>query len=140
LSVIPVAALQAELARRQGQLGSLIKEHDDVSRRLDAVRAEIEALGGTVNGTASRGLRGGPRRGRSASGARRRRKYPRNATNLGEALAAALKGKQMSVTEAAEAVQKAGYKSTSRNFRVIVNQHLLKSPFKRVGRGVYTVK
>src|SRR5690349_2271501 len=52
LSVIPVADLQAELARRQRQLGSLIAEHNEVSRRLDAVRSEIEALGGTVNGTA----------------------------------------------------------------------------------------
>jgi alkylation response protein AidB-like acyl-CoA dehydrogenase len=136
--MISVVALQAELARRQGQLGSLIKEHADVSSRLDAVRAEIEALGGTVNGTASRGRRGGTRRGRSASGARGRR--PQNAASLADSLVKVLQGKEMSVPDVVEAVQKAGYRSSSKNFRVIVNQHLLKSPFKRVGRGVYTVK
>jgi hypothetical protein len=138
--MISVVALQAELARRQGQLGSLIKEHADVSSRLDAVRAEIEALGGMVNGTSAPGRRGGTRRGRSASGARGRRRRPRNEANLADSLLKVLKGKEMSVPDVVEAVQKAGYRSSSKNFRVIVNQHLLKSPFKRVGRGVYTVK
>ena len=39
----------------------------------------------------------------------------------------------------AEAVQKAGYQTTSPNFRTIVNQTLLKKKhFKRVERGQYT--
>jgi len=46
----------------------------------------------------------------------------------------------MGVTEAAEAVKKAGYKTNAANFRVIVNQALLKhrNKFKKVERGQYT--
>ncbi|MEM9082824.1 MAG: hypothetical protein AAGB34_04445 [Planctomycetota bacterium] len=45
----------------------------------------------------------------------------------------------MSVTDAAHAVQQAGYATTSDNFRTIVNQTLLKDKrFKRVARGQYT--
>jgi hypothetical protein len=47
----------------------------------------------------------------------------------------------MSVKELAEAVQRKGYRSTSPNFRLIVNAALLKGgTFKRVGRGQYTLK
>ncbi|MCL4198949.1 MAG: hypothetical protein KJZ69_15785 [Phycisphaerales bacterium] len=48
----------------------------------------------------------------------------------------------MSVTEAAEAVKKPGYKSNASNFTSVVNLTLLKRNdlFKRVGRGRYTVK
>jgi hypothetical protein len=142
LSTISVTALQEELARRQSQLGSLISEHDDLSRRLDAVRTEIEALGGAVNGAPSRGGRAGARRARPAAGGRARGRRPRNAASLVESLASVLKGKQMSVTDVAEAVQKAGYKTTSpRHFRTMVNIALIKSgKFKRTGRGVYTAK
>jgi hypothetical protein len=53
-----------------------------------------------------------------------------------------LKGKEMRVTDAAVAVQKAGYKTNSKTFRVQVNIALVKRKdlFKRVGRGVYTAK
>jgi len=145
LSVIPVVALQAELARRQGQLGSLIKEHTDLSERLDSVRSEIEALGGLVDGTGRSGRTGGrrgARPGRRASRTRTRGGRPRNESNLVDSLAKVLKGKEMSVTDVAEAVQKAGYKTTSpRHFRTMVNIALIKSgKFKRTGRGVYTAK
>ena len=59
--------------------------------------------------------------------------------NLVEALSATLQGKTMSVTDAAEAVQRAGYQTTSPNFRTMVNAALLnKKKFKRVQRGQYT--
>jgi len=139
LSLIPVAALQAELTRRQSQLGSLIAQHAELSKRFESVASEIEALGGSVTGTGRAQRDSRPDRAPSnGSGTRRR---PRNATNLAESLVEVLRGKTLSVTDAAEAVQKAGYKTTSANFRVIVNQHLIKGPpFKRVGRGVYTAK
>jgi hypothetical protein len=61
--------------------------------------------------------------------------------NLIEALGKVLDGKTMSVTEVSEAVQKAGYKTTSPSFRTIVNQTLINSgKFKRVERGKYTAK
>lgn len=61
-------------------------------------------------------------------------------STLAQALAALLKGKTMSVTDAAKAVQQAGYKTGSPNFRTIVNAALLanKGLFTRKGRGLYT--
>ena len=61
--------------------------------------------------------------------------------NLVQALAKVLKGRSMGVTEVSHAVQEAGYRTTSPNFRTIVNQTLIKSPlFKRLSRGQYTAK
>ena len=53
-----------------------------------------------------------------------------------------MRGKQMGVSEIAEAVQAAGYKTSSANFRTIVNQALIRETdlFKKVSRGVYTAK
>lgn len=70
------------------------------------------------------------------------RKRHRNDTNLVGALQQVLNGKTLGVTEAANAVQKAGYKTTSPNFRTIVNQTLIKHPdvFSKQGRGLYTAK
>ena len=44
------------------------------------------------------------------------------------------------LSDAAEAVVKAGYRTISNNFRTQVNIALIKGPFKRVGRGEYTAK
>jgi hypothetical protein len=144
LSAVSVVDLQAELGRRQSQLRSLIGEHNALAAHLDRVRSEIEALGGTVGGRGGRrgrppGKRGPGRPAGRGRGGRRRR--PRNEANLVESLAKLLNGKTMSVTDIAEAVQKAGYKTTSSSFRTIVNQTLINSGrFKRVGRGQYTSK
>jgi hypothetical protein len=72
----------------------------------------------------------------------RRGPRTRNAANLADSLASVLKGKTMGVSEVATAVQRAGYKTTSPNFRTIVNQALLANPsmFKKVSRGQYTAK
>ena len=69
------------------------------------------------------------------------RKRPRNEMNLEDSLIELLRDQTLSVTQISEDVQKAGYKTTSPNFRTIVNQTLINSPaFKRVSRGKYTVK
>lgn len=92
-------------------------------RTLDS---QISELGGSLSGLGS-----------AISGRRR----PKNATNLVEALKKVLTDKVMSVTEVAEAVQKAGYQTTSPSFRTIVNQALIASgKFKRIERGQYTAK
>jgi hypothetical protein len=60
---------------------------------------------------------------------------------LAETMAKVLKGKTMRVTDIAEAVQKAGYRTNSNHFRTQVNIALIKSGgFKRTGRGQYTAK
>jgi hypothetical protein len=46
----------------------------------------------------------------------------------------------MNVTDAAAAVQRAGSRTNSSNFRTQVNIALITWPFKRVGRGEYAAK
>ncbi len=115
--------LQTELKRREKTVRQLQRKRDRLVAQLEEVEKELaEAGGGKI---------------RQHAGGRR----PRNDKNLVDAMADTLKGKILSVTELAEAVQKDGYKTTSPNFRTIVNQALLKDDrFKRVSRGKYTVK
>jgi hypothetical protein len=128
LNAIAVADLQRELARRQRRAGSIMRKRERLVERLRAIDAEIAGLGLSVRGAAGGGVVLGRRR-------------PRNDMNLVEALAKALDGKTMSVTEVAEEVQRQGYQTTSPSFRTIVNQTLINSgKFKRVSRGQYTLK
>ena len=141
---LSTADLREELRRRES---GLAKERDALLAQL----AEIESqMGGgrrgpgRPRGSGGRGP-GRPRgsgrgpgrpRGRRGGGAR-----ARNDSALVPSLKALLSGTTMGVTEATEAVQKAGYKTTSPNFRTIVNQALIASgAFKRVSRGKYTAK
>ncbi len=123
LDRLSIAELNAELRRRQRSTGTLERRYARAMAKAAAIRAQIEELGGSVNGKA-----GG-------------RTRPKNDMTLVEALAAALKGKTMSVTDVAEAVQTQGYRTNSNNFRTQVNIALINSgKFKRVGRGEYTAK
>lgn len=128
LSVVSTVELRAELQRRQGQVDRLASRHRELSDELSQIEAELSALG------ISSGGRGRGRRVLAGG-----RKRPRNDSNLEQALAKVLKGKTMGVTEVAEAVQVAGYRTTSPNFRTIVNQTLIRSDLiKKVSRGQYT--
>lgn len=120
--------LQREVRKRERQtarkLDSLRRMRARVASRLTAIDAEIARHGGTVR-----------KLGRTG------RIRPQNDANLADSLVKLLKNTTMNVTTITSAVQKAGYKTTSPNFRTIVNQTLIKdSRFKRVGRGRYTVK
>ncbi len=128
LGGISVVDLQRELRKRQRRAGPLMAKREKLLQKLAAIDAELGALGGSARG------------GGAVSGGVRKR--PRNEMNLVDALAKVLDGKTMSVTDVAEAVQKAGYQTTSPSFRTIVNQTLInnKDRFKRVDRGQYTAK
>ena len=122
LARLSIAELNAEIRRRQRSTGALERRYERTLAKADAIRAQIEKLGGSVNGKA-RGTR------------------PKNDMTLVEALSASLKGKTMNVTAVADAVQKQGYRTNSNNFRTQVNIALINSgKFKRVGRGEYTAK
>ena len=134
---IATADLRRELERRQGMLAELVKQRDELTAEL----AELEA----VFGHAPSGANGkrGPGRPRGPVGRPRgagRRGRGRNASSLVESLHGVLNGKTMSVADVSDAVQKAGYHTTSANFRTIVNQALIANPksFKKVARGQYT--
>jgi hypothetical protein len=121
LSSIPEALLRAEIARRQRASSQLINKRKKLLAKLADLDAQIRAAGAAVSGAGGR-------------------VRPRNETNLTDAMRAVLKGKTMGVSEVAEAVVTAGYRTNAANFRVIVNQTLLKnkSIFKKLGRGRYT--
>lgn len=119
------AALHAELSRRQRQASSLLRKRDRLREQLASVESEIAELGATA-----------------VMGVEPGRKRARNAESLVDAMHRVLQSTELTVTELAEAVQAAGYVTTSPNFRTIVNQTLIKYPkmFKRVSRGLYTAK
>src|ERR1051325_6698972 len=105
LSSMTYQELQRELRRRERSVSTLHRRRSRLAARLEALDARIREMGGSGNGT---GRGGGGRRAR-------------NESTLPEALHKVLTGKTMRVTEVAEAVQKAGYKTNSRTFRVQVN-------------------
>jgi hypothetical protein len=137
LASISIADLQAELERRERMAVEL-------GRKRQALLAELEMIDREL-GTGRRAMRGGQRGrppGPGLRGGRRGRRRARNSTNLVEALRGVLANNTMSVTEAADAVRRAGYQTRSANFRTIVNQALLsnRGTFRRVSRGQYTAK
>lgn len=131
LKVISTIALRAELERRERAVGDLVAQRRDLLAQLASIDRELAAFKVKPGGRAPRALAVG----RPPTG----RKRHKNESNLEEALAGVLKGKTMGVTEVARAVQEAGYKTTSPNFRTIVNQALLRSKLiKKLARGKYT--
>ncbi len=125
LTRLSIADLQAEIRRRQRSTEKLQRRHARFVAKAKELEAQIEKLGGTLGAR----IGGGP-------GSRQK-----NELTLVESLAKTLKGKTMSVTDAAAAVRTGGYKTNSNNFRTQVNIALIKSGlFKRVGRGEYTTK
>jgi len=131
LDTLSIGDLQREIRRRErmvsGHIKKLASKRDKLRQQISEIEAEMSKFGAVA--------------GRVRVGAGGGRKRPRNDSNLADALAGVLKSATMSVTEVAEAVQRAGYQTTSPNFRTIVNQTLIKdNRFKRVGRGRYTVK
>jgi hypothetical protein len=121
LTELSTTELRAELTRRSRAVGALQRKRARLAEQLAVLDAELAGMGGAIT---------------DSTGRRRR---ARNDTNLADKLAEVLKGKTMSVTEAAGAVQQAGYVTTAANFRVIVNQTLIRDKrFKKVSRGQYT--
>ncbi|MEM1183866.1 MAG: hypothetical protein AAGI53_02585 [Planctomycetota bacterium] len=131
LGLVSTAELAREIKRRERQLEKLETKREALMTQVADLDHEISSLGALL-GTAPRasGVGGGPRR------------RPRNDMNLADALQKTLGGVTLSVTEAAEAVQRDGYKTSAANFRTIVNQTLLRETdrFKKVARGQYTAK
>jgi hypothetical protein len=131
LEKLPTDELEKELRRRERAAHRLVAKRERLLSQIAEIDAELADFGYEAGGAPSgtNGRRGG-------------RKRPKNEMSLVEALEKALKGKTMGVSEAADAAQNLGYRSSSANFRNIVNQTLLKHTdvFKKVGRGQYTLK
>lgn len=122
LTRMSLTDIRRELARRQRYVATLERRKERLLQRVASLDQQIRANGG-ANGALRMG----------------KRTRAHNDVSLIDALAETLKGKTLSVTAAAEAVQKDGYRTTSPNFRTMVNAALLnKRKFKRVSRGQYT--
>ncbi len=121
-----IAQLEQILAGRKADLSEKMRERTRLMKRLEQLDADIRRLGGS-----------GGRRGRAGGG------RSRNENSLLETLENVLRsaGKPMKIAEIAEAAVKAGYRSSSANFRGIVNQTLIKDKrFSSASRGVYQLK
>lgn len=133
LSRVPTSELIRELERRQAMAGEFEARREALERELDDIDAELSAL----DATSRNGVR--PRHVNRSASARAR---SANQEPLHVALQRLLTGRKLSVSEAADAVQKAGYKTHAANFRTIVNMTLIKHKalFRKKGRGKYTAK
>jgi hypothetical protein len=120
---LSIAELESLLARNKSRLNELYKQR----KAVDAEIAKLEGAGG------------GRGRGSVGGGGR-----ARNAKSLVETLQDVLKGagKAMPVGDIVQGALDSGYKSSSPNFRGIVNQTLIKERklFANKGRGVYELK
>ena|SRR6266436_274556 len=117
--------LERMLNQRRRDLSRLTRKRATAQRRLDDIDDRIRRLGG---GTVS--MRGGGRRAR-------------NDQSLVEVIHGVLQkaARPLRVSAIADAASAAGYRSTSDNFRGIVNQMLIKDPrFSNQSRGFYQLK
>jgi hypothetical protein len=150
LRTLSTSSLRTELARRERGATKLAKQRDTLQRRLDGILAELADLG--VDGTAKRrgrppGKRG-PGRPKGIKNRKpgrpkgKRAKRMKNEMSLLEAITKGVRvGATVSPADAAAAAKKAGYRSASPNFGMMVANALAKSPaFKRTGRGQYLHK
>jgi hypothetical protein len=120
---LTIQQLEALLAQRRRKVTTLLSRQAQIEQRLEAVKEQIRALGGvSAGGNAVRA---------------------RNAVSLVTAIEQVLSKsrKPMRVGEITEKVLAGGYRSTSPQFRAIVNQTLIKEKgFVSAGRGIYRLK
>ncbi len=120
---LSVAQLEKILEQRRGRIAVLERQRLKVARQLEALDSKIAAEGGRTGG---------------------RVKRARNSASLADTITDVLKkaGSAMKVADIVSAVQDAGYRSTSDNFRGIVNQVLIKDKRFSKGpmRGTYATK
>ena len=127
-----IAELRAALAAKERQLAKLQAKRTGLAKQLGEIDQQIATLGGTG--------RRGPRKAPTKPVARRT--MPKNVKPLidyaKDVLAGAKDG--MRVKDVMAAVQKAGYKTHSKDFYGQVAVMLRDKAFRKLGRGVYTLR
>jgi hypothetical protein len=122
-STLTIASLKQMLNARRSELAKLQKRRAAAARELASLDRSIARVGGSA------GAKGG---------------RAHNEQSLTATLQSVLKsaGKPMGVGEILEAVEASGYRSSSANFRGIINQTLIKERkyFTSAGRGIYQLK
>ena len=117
--------LERMLNQRRKDLSRLTRKRATAQRRLEDIDDKIRRLGGSAIS-----IRGGGRRAR-------------NDQSLVEVIHTVLQkaARPLRVSAIADAANSAGYRSSSANFRGIVNQMLIKDPrFTSQNRGFYQLK
>ena len=136
MNAFTIAKLENMLNQQRSKKKDLLRERSKLQTQLEKLDRLISGLDGGSNGGGGGGGSGG-----SAGGAGSR---PRNEKSLVATLEEVLdkQAKGMSVGDIVAAVQSAGYKSSSPNFRGIINQTLIKEKkkFHALERGVYAMK
>lgn len=123
LSGMTISRLETMLNQQRSKKKELLKERTRVQAQLDKLDRQIAALDG-AGGVSSSGR-------------------ARNSMSLVATLESVLEKhpKGLSVSDILAAVENAGYKSSSPNFRGIINQTLIKErkKFTSMSRGVYAL-
>lgn len=134
LEALSTEQLTRELKRRQALLRQLVSRRNRLMRQLKELDARITELGGPQGAGPS-----GPAGARPEGAATPKRTRARNAISLPDAIAMAVEVRAtITPTEAAQLVLRNGYRSTSKNFGMMVANALAKDArFHRVSRGVY---
>jgi septal ring factor EnvC (AmiA/AmiB activator) len=130
-----IAQLERVLQEKKAELDKLRRQRLELQKKMDQLDRQIERVEGGMNGS-RRASSGG-----AVGGGGRRR--ARNEHSLLDSIEMVLReaGRAMKVPEIMEAVLATGYRSSSDNFRGIVNQTLIKDKrFGQVERGVYELK
>src|SRR5665213_1847005 len=116
---LSLAELQSIIESRNAELKRLKKRRNTLQRRLDDLDKKIQRIEGAGRGGTGRS---------------------HNATSLPDTIDQVLRrhGKPMKVGDIVSAVEATGYRSSSDNFRGIVNQSLIKDErFAAPERGLY---
>ena len=123
-----IAQLERILDERRSDLSKLERQRSELQRKLEGLDRQIVKLNGGIRGM--RGRMGGGR--------------ARNERSLIETIEEVMRsnGKAMRVGDIVDAVSATGYRSSSANFRGIVNQTLIKERkrFNQADRGLYELK
>ena len=137
MSEFTITKLESMLEQQRSKKKELLRERSKLQTQMEKIDRQISGLDGGAGGGGSSSASGG--NGTTASGTR-----PKNEKSLVATLEEVLdkKANGMSVGDIVTAVESAGYKSSSPNFRGIVNQTLIKErkKFHSVERGVYAIK
>lgn len=126
LKSLSTAELQRELQRREKNAGKLLARREALVKELEAVEQELSFYEGSNDR-------------RSSAGVNPVRRRAKNSMTLPDAICGAMEVRAVvSPKEAAELVRANGFKTTSKNFNMMVSNALAKDErFKRVGRGQY---
>lgn len=108
--------------RRMKEIAALEKQRDKLKGKIDGINERLASLRGQRRGRP-------PARAAATATTRRSRRRSKNAQSLREVLVAALEkaGKPLSTSELVHAVNKAGYKSRSKNLRAVIYQAIHKA-------------